>query len=94
VRARLFLALAAVVVLSVLLSRGSRRGGNFLTRKRQRLRGAFFAAAVICVVIDAMAIASGGVTGVGDVLQLLATTVLPFTYLYWRFGGSFKPGRE
>jgi hypothetical protein len=34
------------------------------------------------------------VTGVGDVLQLLATTVLPFTYLYWRFGGSFKPGRE
>jgi hypothetical protein len=94
VRGRILLALGAVLVVSVLLSRGNRRGGNFLTRKRERLRGAFFAAAVICVGIDALAIASGGVTGLGDVLQLLATTVLPFTYLYWRFGGSFKPGRE
>jgi hypothetical protein len=94
VRGRLLLALGAVLIITVLLSRGSRRGGNFLTRKRERLRGAFFAAAVICVIIDALAIASGGVTGLGDVLQLLGTTVLPFTYLYWRFGGSFKPGRE
>ena len=93
-RGRLLLALGAVLIITVLLSRGSRRGGNFLTRKRERLRGAFFAAAVICVIIDALAIASGGVTGLGDVLQLLGTTVLPFTYLYWRFGGSFRFRRQ
>jgi hypothetical protein len=91
---RLFLALAVVLVLVALFSRGKNRSGKYRTRKARQLRRAFLIAAAVCAGIDALAIASGGVTGTGDVLELLATTVVPFTYLYWRFGGTFKPGRE
>jgi hypothetical protein len=91
---RLFLALAAVLVLGAVFSRGKKRDGSFRSRKGRQLRRAFLIAAGVCAVIDVLAIASGGVAGTGDVLELLATTVVPFTYLYWRFGGSFKPGRQ
>ncbi|HEY2832288.1 MAG TPA: hypothetical protein VGJ14_07695 [Sporichthyaceae bacterium] len=93
-RGRLFLALVAVLVLCVLFSRGDRRRGHYLAGKARRLRRAFLIATAISVLIDAVAIASGGVSGARDVCILLATTAVPFTYLYWRFGGSFKFRRE
>jgi hypothetical protein len=92
-RGRLIVVLIAILVVGALLSRGNRRG-KYLAGKGQQLRRAFLAAATICLGIDLFAIASGGVSGVGDVIELLATTVVPFTYLYWRFGGSYKFRRE
>jgi hypothetical protein len=93
-RAKIILALMAVAVLGALLSRGKNRSGSYRSRKGRQLRRAFLVAAAICAGIDLFAIASGGVSGTGDVLELLATTVVPFTYLYWRFGGSFTFRRE
>jgi hypothetical protein len=91
---RLFLALAAILVLWALFTRGKNRTGKYRTRKARQLRRAFLIAAGVCAVIDALAVASGGVSGTKSVLELVATTVVPFTYLYWRFGGSFLPGRQ
>ena len=88
---RLFLVLAAILVLWVLFTRGKDRTGKYRTRKARQLRRAFLVAAAVCAGIDALAIASGGVTDTRDVLMLLGTTVVPFTYLYWRFGG-FRAG--
>ena len=93
-RAGLIIAFVAVLLLGVLLLPGAHTRGRPLSGRAKRIRRAFAAAAVICLVIDLFAIASGGVSGLGDALQLLALTVLPFIYLYWRFGGSFKFRRE
>ena len=91
---RLFLALAAILVLWALFTRSKNRTGKYRTRKARQLRRAFLIAAGVCAMIDALAIASGGVSGTKDVMELLATTVVPFTYLYWRFGGSFRFRRQ
>jgi archaellum biogenesis protein FlaJ (TadC family) len=92
-RGKLVVGLMVAVVLSVLFSRGKNRSGKYRTRKARQLRRAFLVAAAICAVIDLLAIASGGVSNAGDVMLLLATTVVPFTYLYWRFGG-FRLGSK
>jgi hypothetical protein len=93
-RGKIIVTLMAIAVLGAVLSRGKNRTGSYRTRKGRQLRRAFLVAGGVCAVIDLFAIASGGVSGTGDVVELLATTVVPFTYLYWRFGGSFKPGRQ
>jgi hypothetical protein len=86
-RGKIVIALMAAVLLGVLFTRGKNRSGNYRSRKARQLRRAFLVAAAVCAVIDLLAIASGGVSDTRDVLMLLGTTVVPFTYLYWRFGG-------
>lgn len=93
-RGKIIVALMAFAVLAALVTRGKNRSGSYRTRKGRQLRRAFLVAAGICAVIDLGAIASGGVSGAGDVVELLATTIVPFTYLYWRFGGSFHFRRQ
>jgi len=89
-RGKLIIGLVAVLAISVLLFPGARIRGRPLSGKALQVRRVFLAAAVTFLVFDLIAIAQGTVSGPGDVFVLLVTTVLPFTYLYWRFGGSFK----